>query len=218
MVDAALAVLDDDGVDAITMRAVADRMHVSAPTIYWHVESKDGLLDRIYDRLCGEVPQPPPGAAWDERLRSLAHGIRSVLGAHRDAARLAVGRFPLGPHGLRVTETALAALADAGLDDEQAAHAAHLFFSYVGGFCHQETVPPALSAGTDRADALRRVGEYLSSLPANEYPHLTRCATALARPGLDRRFSFGLDRLLRGLAPSAATRHTKALRQQAAHH
>lgn len=218
VVDAALGVLDDHGVDAITMRAVAERMHVSAPTIYWHVDTKNGLLDRIYDRLCSEVPLPSPEATWDERLRSLAHSIRSVLGAHQDAARLAVGRFPLGPHGLRVTEIALAALADAGLDDEEAAHAAHFFFSYVGGFCYQETVPPGPTAGKDRADALRRVGEYLSSLPAGDYPHLTRCATALARPGLDRRFTFGLDRLLHALAPSPATHATKAPRQQAAHH
>jgi len=204
VVDAALAILDEHGADAITMRAVAERMHVSAPTVYWHAGSKDGLLDRLYDRLCGEVALPPPDQPWDERLRILAHSTRAVLTAHRDAARIAIGRFPLGPHGLRLTESALAALTDAGLGDEDAAHAAYLFFGYVGGFCYQETVPPAPSAAEDRTEALRLVGEYLSALPAADFPHLTRCAAALARPGLDRRFTFGLDRLLRGLAPATA--------------
>ena len=202
VVDAALAVLDNRGAEAITMRAVAEHMHVTAPTVYWHAGSKDGLLDRLYDRLCGEVPLPPPDGPWDQRLRSLADGTRAVLTAHRDAARIAIGRFPLGPHGLRLTEAALAALADAGLGDEDAAHAAYLFFGYIGGFCYQETVPPAPSASADRAEALRLTGEYLSALPAADFPHLTRCAAALARPGLDRRFTFGLDRLLRGLAPA----------------
>ena len=199
IVQAALDLLDDEGLDAITMRRVAERLGVTAPTVYWHVENKDGLLDRLYDRLCSEVPQPPPGP-WQDRLRFLANAIRSVFAAHRDAARIAVGRFPLGPNGLRATETALAALAEAGLSDEDAAHAAYLFFGYVTSFSYQEAISPAPALAGDRADALQRVGQYLSSLPPGDFPHLTRCAAPLSRPGLDRRFAFGLDRLLRGLS------------------
>jgi TetR/AcrR family transcriptional regulator, tetracycline repressor protein len=201
IIQAALGLLDDAGLDAVTMRGVAERMGVSAPTVYWHVTNKDGLLDRLYDRLCSEVPPPPPGP-WQDRLRSLANDIRAVFAAHRDAARMAIGRFPLGPHGLRVTETALAALADAGLGDEDAAHAAHLFFSYVTSFSYQETILPAPAPAGDRAGALSQVGQYLSSLSPDDFPHLTRCASALARPGLDRRFAFGLDHLIRGLRPT----------------
>jgi TetR/AcrR family tetracycline transcriptional repressor len=200
IVEAALRVLDDDGLDAVTMRAVAERMGVSAPTIYWHVENKDGLLDRLYDRLCSEVPLPSRGT-WQHRLQALAASIRSVFAAHRDSARIAVGRFPLGPHGLQVTEAALAALADAGLDIEDTAHAAHLFFSYVTSFCYQETILPAATPTGNRAASLALVEHYLSSLPPNDFPHLTRCAQALSRPGLDRRFTFGLNRLIRGLTP-----------------
>lgn len=201
VVDAALGVLDEKGVDGLTMRAVAERMGVTTPTVYWHVQNKEGLLDRLYDRLCAEVPDPPADQPWDQRLRHLAHSIRAVLGAHRDAARIAVGRFALGPHGLRGTENMLAALSDAGLDNEQAAHAAYLLFGYVTSFCYQETIIPAPTPTGDRTEALRRVGDYLQSLPPEQYPYLVRSAAALARPGLDQRFTFGLDRLLRGLAP-----------------
>jgi AcrR family transcriptional regulator len=200
IVDAALGLLDDEGLDAVTMRAVAERMGVSAPTIYWHVENKDGLLDRLYNQLCSEVPLPSRGT-WQDRLRALATSIRSVFSAHRDSARIAVGRFPLGPHGLQVTEAALAALADAGLDVEDTAHAAHLFFSYVTSFSYQETVLPTSTPTGDRAASLALVEHYLSSLPPDDFPHVTRCAQALSRPGLDRRFTFGLDRLIRGLTP-----------------
>ncbi len=171
---------------------------------------KEGLLDRLYDRLCAEVPDPAADQPWDQRLKDLAHSIRTVLGAHRDAARIVIGRFPLGPHGLRTTETALAALSDAGLDDEQAAHAAHLLFGYVTSFCYQETVTPAPTPSGERADALRRVGDYLHALPAERYPHLVHCAWALARPGLDQRFDFGLDKILDGLAPRPAQHNDQA--------
>lgn len=204
IVNAALGLLDERGVDGLTMRAVAERMGVTPPTVYWHVQNKEGLLDRLYDRLCAEVPAPPADQPWDQRLRYLAHSIRAVLGAHRDAARIAIGRFALGPHGLRATETALAALTDAGLDDEQAAHAAYLLFGYVTSFCYQQTIIPARTPTGDRTEALGRVGEYLQSLPAKQYPHLVRSAEALARPGLDQRFAFGLDLLLWGLASQPA--------------
>jgi len=199
VVDAALAILDEHGVDGLTMRAVADRIGVTTPTVYWHVHNKEGLLDRLYDRLCADVPDPPAGQPWDQRLRTLAHSIRAVLSAHRDAARLAIGHFALGPHGLRATETALAALTQAGLGTEQAAHAAYLFFGYITSFCYQETLAPALTATGDREESLRQIGDYLLSLPAGQYPNLTRCAAALTRPGLDQRFTFGLDHFLRGL-------------------
>ena len=203
MVDAALAILDEHGADAITMRAVAERMHASAPTVYWTPAARTGCLTgSTTARNHPASARPALGRAAP--LPRPQHP-QLALTAHRDAARIAIGRFPLGPHGLRLTESALAALADAGLGDEDAAHAAYLFFGYVSGFCYQETVPPAPSAAADRTEALRLVGEYLSALPAADFPHLTRCAAALARPGLDRRFTFGLDRLLRGLAPATAS-------------
>ena len=201
IVDAALGLLDDQGLDAVTMRAVAERMGVSAPTIYWHVENKDGLLDRLYNQLCSEVSLPS-GGAWQDRLRSLATSIRSVFSAHRDSARIAVGRFPLGPHGLQVTEVALAALADAGLDVEDTAHAAHLFFSYVTSFSYQETVLPASTPTGDRAASLALVEHYLSLIAPRRLPPPHSLRSSPEPSGLDRRFTFGLDRLIRGLTPS----------------
>jgi TetR/AcrR family tetracycline transcriptional repressor len=198
VVDAALALLDEGGLDAVTMRAVAQRLGVTAPTVYWHVESKDGLFDRLFDRLCGEVPLPTTGS-WRLRLTTLATNTRAVFAAHRDSAKIAIGRFPLGPHGLNVTETALAALAQAGLDTDTAAHAAFLFFSYITSFAYQETILPAPSLIGTRSDALTHVRDYLAGLSTEDFPHLTASATALSTNGLDRRFTFGLNALLTGI-------------------
>lgn len=205
IVEAALGLIDEEGVDALTMRSVAERMGVTAPTIYWHVESKEGLLERLYDRLCSEVSWRGSGD-WRIRLRSIARNIRAVFRAHRDAARLAVGRFPLGPHGLRITEVVLAALAEAGLDQSNSANGAFLFFSYVTTFSYQETIMPTIRAADGRDQALKRIEQYLLSLPEAEFPHLVRSATALSRPGLDQRFDFGLEQILLGLAAGCERR------------
>jgi TetR/AcrR family transcriptional regulator, tetracycline repressor protein len=205
IVEAALGLLDREGVDAVTMRRVAERMGVTTPTIYWHVENKDGLLERLYDRLCSEVARPSSGP-WQDRLRLLANSIRAVFAAHCDAAKLAVGRFPLGPHGLELTELALAALAEAGLDPEESAHGVYLFFGYVTSFSYQETILPTPVASNSRSDALKRIEQYLLALPEKHFPHVTRSAGALSQPGLDRRFAFGLEQLLLGLTVSAKHR------------
>jgi TetR/AcrR family transcriptional regulator, tetracycline repressor protein len=199
IVEAALGLLDREGIDAVTMRAVAESMGITAPTVYWHVENKEGLLERLYDRLCSEVALPSSGP-WQDRLRLLANSIRAVFAAHRDAAKLAVGRFPLGPHGLQVTELALAALAEAGLAPEDMAHGAFLFFGYVTSFAYQETILPTPVATNSRSDALKRIEQYLLALPEQQFPQVSRSARALSQPGLDRRFAFGLDQVLLGLA------------------
>lgn len=199
VIEMALQLLDEEGVDAITMRGIAQRLGVTTPTVYWHVESKDGLLDRLYDHLCSEVSFPASGQ-WQDRLRVLANNIRAVFARHRDAARIAVGRFPLGPNGLRITEAALEALTEAGLNEEEVAYATYLFFSYVTTFSYQETILPASVSTKSRVDALSRIEKYLSALPPEQFPHLTRCAHALSRPGLDLRFAFGLDQLILGIS------------------
>ncbi len=212
VVEAALGLLDREGVDAVTMRSVAECMGVTTPTIYWHVENKEGLLERLYDRLCSEVARPSSGP-WQDRLRLLANSIRAVFAAHRDAAKLAVGRFPLGPHGLQITELALAALAEAGLDREEMAHGAYLFFGYVTSFSYQETIVPTPVPTNDRSDALKRIEQYLLALPEKQFPHVTRSARVLSQPGLDRRFAFGLEQLLLGLTVSS--KHQRRERRSA---
>jgi Tetracyclin repressor-like, C-terminal domain len=125
-------------------------------------------------------------------------------GAQRaNGAFVAGGAGELQPYDLRAKARLQLAGGAAGDDAavvEDAAHAAYLFFGYVTSFSYQETISPAPALAGDRADALQRVGQYLSTLPPGDFPHLTRCAAPLSRPGLDSRFAFGLDRLIRGLS------------------
>jgi AcrR family transcriptional regulator len=203
IVEAALRLLDEEGFGAITMRAVAERLGVTPPTIYWHIDSKDGLLDRLLDRLCADVAPSPLKQKWDDRLRQIAQAMREVFAAHRDAVHLAIGRFPLGPNGLRVTELVLAALAEAGLAHDEVAYATYVFFNYVVAFCHLETITPIAAFAESRADALKSIEQYLVTLPPQQFPQINRYAKSLTAQGLDRRFAFGLNQLLLGLEATA---------------
>ena len=92
IVDAALAVLDADGLDLLSMRHVGRTLNTTAAALYWHVGSKDGLLDLIFDRVIGEqeVPDPDP-ERWPEQLKEVARSMRATILGHRDIVRLSIG-------------------------------------------------------------------------------------------------------------------------------
>ena len=101
IVDAALKVLDADGLDPVSMRHVARTLNTSAASLYWHVGSKDGLLDLILDRVIGEQPVPDPDPDhWQEQLKDVARTMRATILSHRDIVRLSIRCIPLGPHAL----------------------------------------------------------------------------------------------------------------------
>src|SRR5580692_8431174 len=84
ILDAALAMADEQGLDAVTMRAVAARIGVTAMALYPHVSSKDDLLDGLVDHLLAELSRPDPAQPWPDRLRALGRSAREV--AHRHPA------------------------------------------------------------------------------------------------------------------------------------
>src|SRR5215813_8767886 len=85
---AALVLLDEVGLDELTMRRLADRLGVKAASLYRHVRNKDELLVLLGDEISGEIPLVPQAGSWQEQLRTMARNVRRGLLAHRDAARL----------------------------------------------------------------------------------------------------------------------------------
>jgi AcrR family transcriptional regulator len=206
IVDAALAVLDEDGLDLLSMRHVARTLNVSAAALYWHIGSKDGLLDLIFDRVIGEVdvPDPDPGR-WQEQLKEVARGTRSTILAHRDVIRLSIGRIPMGPHAVRHADRVLAILRTAGVPDALAVAAQQLLISIVIGVAIDETGggghPPADQPPPHEAAAL--ASDYLASLPSDRFPHLVAVADHIASANADERFELLLDLFVSGLAQRA---------------
>jgi TetR/AcrR family transcriptional regulator, tetracycline repressor protein len=202
IVDAALTLLDRDGLAGLSMRKLADELGVGAASLYWHVGDKEELLGLLLDRIVGEteVPEPDP-ENWQEQVKEMGRESRRLLQRHRDAAQISLGRIPVGPHSMPVLERYLAVLVAAGLPQRVIAHAADMFALYVGGFAFEESlrVPPL---GNERAGQ-DQLAEYFRSLPPDEFPSLVALADDLTAGDNDERFEFALDLLVRGLEAMA---------------
>jgi AcrR family transcriptional regulator len=139
LVRVALELLDDVGLDGLTMRSLADRLGVKAASLYWHLRDKDELAELLLEAINCELPDPESGLPWREQLERQAWAWRQVLLRHRDAARLAMGRFVTRPVTLRHIEHVLGTLRSAGFSDADAANAGYLIANFVPGFVAEET-------------------------------------------------------------------------------
>ena len=200
IVEAALRLLGRDGLDALSMRRVADELGTGAASLYWHVGSKDGLLDLVFDRVIGEqqIPDPDP-EHWKEQLKEVARSQREASIRHPYIVRISIGRIPMGPNALRYSERVLAILRAGGVPPRLAVQGQLLLISAVNGFTLDETAPD--QAG--RQDAAELARDYLASLPAARFPHLVELADEYTVADADGRFELLLDIFIDGLARHA---------------
>ena len=120
---------------------VAEELGTGPASLYWHVANKDQLLNVLLDRVIGEVPLPEPDPErWEEQLRAFAHEGRAAFGRHRDLARASLGRVPIGPNLLRVTDWLLALLRGAGVPPRPAAWFGDIFALYVAAHAFEESI------------------------------------------------------------------------------
>jgi len=177
---AALRLVDQDGVDALTMRRLAADLGVAPMSLYGHVPNKDDLLLGVVDVATAEMTLPPPGTEPWEALRSITRDFRRVALLHPNLVPLITTRPPGGTEGLRILEAALDALARAGIAPPLRARAYRLLSSFAIGFVVLESggyfrpVEPgtavAAPAPPDSA-AMARIAEtapYLASWDSDE--------------------------------------------------
>jgi AcrR family transcriptional regulator len=203
IVTAALAVLDREGLDGLTMRRVAEELGTGAGALYWHVANKEELLHLVIDRIVSELELPDPDPShWEEQLKELGRAMRRLLKSHRDIARVTLGRVPMGPNLVRVIEWQLALLKGAGLPDATAALTGDLLALYVGAFVYEESLPMTSSVEDDASpvEMIAMIRDYFASLPPDRFPHTIGLADELTRADRDERFDFGLDVIVRGLS------------------
>jgi AcrR family transcriptional regulator len=207
IVGAALHVIDTEGLDALSMRRVAQELETGAASLYAHVSGKDELLEEVLDRVHAEIAairpvlEPDP-EHWQEQLKELMRRGRAVFAAHRDLARAAMAQgIPTGPNALLNIESMLALLRVAGLPDKVIAYAVATLSNYLTATVLESSLHA--SSGTDDAEYFRQVRGYFGSLPAGRFPHIVDMAEPLTRRGSDERFEFGVDLLVSGLAQHA---------------
>src|SRR3954447_25534034 len=134
----ALSVADARGLGSLTIRSLAQELDVKPMSVYYHVASKEEILDALVDIVFSEIQLPVPGREWRSELRRRADSARRVLARHRWAIGLLESRRRRGPANLRHHDTVIATLREAGFSAEMTAHAYALIDSYVYGFALQE--------------------------------------------------------------------------------
>jgi AcrR family transcriptional regulator len=209
IVAAALGLLDRDGLDGFSMRRVAEELDTGAASLYWHVGSRDGLLDLILEEVIGEqvdaIPEPDPDS-WREQLKEVARTMRRTILGHRDIVRISIGRIPMGPNALRLSERVLAILRAGGVPDQLAVQSYLLLISVINGFTMDEggfaegERPEGSPSPEELAETVRG---YLESLPAEGFPNLHEVAEGFAVSDQDARFELLLDLFVEGLARRA---------------
>lgn len=213
LVDSALELLQEEGLDALSTRRLAKRLGVKSPALYWHVRNKDELLGLVADAICARMVLPPPRLSFRKRLETIASEYRRVLIAQRDAPRLFAEQPPTGPHRMKLYDAAVGAFIEAGLSLPEAIAMATFYRHYLLGMISEEArqLWPARQ-GTPRPTLA--LGVELSHLDdaSPDYPNLRGAAALLANIEPAELFQIGLKVLLDGiqchlaeLASSSAT-------------
>jgi AcrR family transcriptional regulator len=206
IVAAALRILDAEGLDGLSMRRVADELDTGAASLYWHVGSKDGLLDLLLDEVIGEqrIPDPEP-ERWREQLKEVAREQRAIILRHRDLVRISIGRVPMGPNALAYAERVLAIMRAGGLPDKYAVLGHHLLIAIINGYSLDETGeggdPPADQPPP--AQMAQQVRDYILALPEDRFPNMVALADQFTIVDPDERFEVLIDLFVDGLARRA---------------
>jgi AcrR family transcriptional regulator len=199
----ALRLIDEEGVDALTMRRLGRALDRDPMRLYRFAASKDALLDGVVELVLEEleVPSSAPAQTWSDVLRATAHRYRRIAVRHPHVVPLLVTRplaTPLGlrPLGtLRPLEALLELLVAAGFAPHGALHAYRLYMGFLQG--HVLTELQERVHDPDETDALLRLGLY--RLPPREFPRLRSLATALTEFDGAKELDEGLDIVLGGL-------------------
>ena len=198
--EAAMRVLDAEGLDAVTMRRVAQELGTGPASLYAHVNGKDDLFAILVDSAIGEAELPDPTVGdWQEQTKECVRLIRRVYTAHRDLARASMGVVPTGPNALRASDHMLGILRSGGLDDQSCAWAVDALALYGTAIALEDGMEGLQSDPAYYED----VHQQFAQVPADQYPNLASMVDALVSGDADERFEFGLDLLVSGLAARA---------------
>jgi AcrR family transcriptional regulator len=203
IVTAALEIIDAEGMDALSMRRVAQRFDTGAASLYAYVANKDELVELVVDRVNGEVRLPDADPTrWREQIRDAMFAIRDVYARHHDLGRALVGAVPMGPNSLDCSERLLAILRAGGLSKRVSSFAIDLLSMYTVTSGLEQSTEGASDA--ERAAYYARVGAYFASLPVERFPTMLSMGEELTAGDGDERFAFGVEVLLLGIVAYAA--------------
>ncbi|GAA2813800.1 TetR/AcrR family transcriptional regulator C-terminal domain-containing protein [Crossiella cryophila] len=197
VVRTALEVLDEVGLDALTLRRIATSLEVQAPALYWHFKNKQELVDEMATQVLRAAHEPPEeGLDWREIARRSGVGLRRALLAHRDGARMVAGTHLTDTSAYDSMERALSTFTKAGFSLSAAISGLTTIYHFTVGFVIEEqAVHPTPAERDPRYDFAARAARMDTAA--------TPLAVAAGKElfsDFDRRYRQGLELIVRGLA------------------
>lgn len=192
----ALRLADEGGLNALSMRKVAQELGVRAMSLYNHVANKDDMIDGIVDRVIGEIELPRFDLDWKMAMRQRAFSAHEVLLKHPWAAMAIMSRINVGPAMLRYVDTTIGCLREAGFSWEMADHAWNAIDSHIYGFTLQE-----LNFPVEASEYAETAESFISYIPPDQYPYMHQLSLYIIDGSYNglHDFEFGLDFVLDGL-------------------
>jgi AcrR family transcriptional regulator len=217
IVAAGLAIVREEGIDALTMRRLAQALDTGPASLYVYVANRDELWQLLFDAAIASVQtEPTDPDRWREQLRTLAERIVHMMAEEFPGiAKLAMAHIPSGDNALRVTESMLSLLKAGGVSDQSAAYAADLLNLHLTAIAYEHSTYRMLHEDPEHElREVAQIAERFATVSPELYPTLAALGPKLTYGDGDERFALGLDVLINGLLATPAEGRLTAWPQQ----
>jgi AcrR family transcriptional regulator len=207
IVDAGLEIVRDEGIDALTMRRLAQALDTGPASLYVYVANRDELWELLFDAAIAAVEtEPTDPERWREQLHALAVRTVHVMAVeYPGIARLAMAHIPSGDNSLRIAESMLSLLKAGGVEDQSAAYAADLLTTYINAIAFEYSTYRTLHEDPEHeAHEVERIAQRFASLSRERYPTIAALGPLMTYGDGEERFALGLDVLINGLLATPA--------------
>jgi len=207
IVEAGLQIVREEGIDALTMRRIAQALDTGPASLYVYVANRDELWELLFDAAIASVTtERTDPARWREQLHALAaRGVHVMAVEYPGIARVAMMHIPSGDNTLRVAELILSLLKAGGVSDQSAAYAVDLVTTYINAIAYEQSLYATVHADPEhQAREVERVAQRVATISPERYPTLAAVGPQMTYGDSNERFELGLDVLINGLLATPA--------------
>jgi AcrR family transcriptional regulator len=202
IIDTALAILREEGLDKVTMRRVAAALDSGHASLYVYVRNTEDLHAQILDTLLAEVSSAAAGAGtWRDRMKALLTSYGAVLFRYPGIARMAISTQPSGPHYMALVEAILALLNEGGVTGRAAAWGLDLLLLFPTAVAVEHSTPKFT---TYKAEALSSLATRITNADPVRYPNISRLGVEIVSGDGAARSDWGFDVLLDGILAASS--------------